>query len=328
MDDKLLTRFLNRCCTPEELERIHEWIASDPAHAATLFEIETIHSLKNELRFSSKKETEPAYRRLAAQIKEKNTPLQRPAKSFRTRWLGYAAAVLFLVVLSITLYRLTGSGAPELNIIEVPDGQRASVILSDGTRVWLNSRSKLAYPSRFSGRKRTVRLEGEGFFEVTRNEKAAFTVQSDLLEVKVLGTKFNMKAYPDEISRVTLAEGKVEVTTNDGKGKTILRPNEQVSYSAGKKMHLKRTVNTELVKSWTTGEIAYTDKTLNEIAADLERRFGISIAICDPELASEIFTCHFGQSTTVEEVLNLLKETRKLDYRHDGENIRIYKPLK
>lgn len=328
MDDKLLIRFLNRRCTPEELNSVSEWIASDPAHAATLFEIESVHSLKNELRFSGKKETGQAYRRLAAQIKEKDTPPRRLKKMFRPHWFGYAAAILLLAMLSINLYRLGGYDTSELNIIEVPDGQRVSVILSDGTRVWLNSRSKLAYPSRFSGGKRTVKLEGEGFFEVTRNEKAAFTVQSDLLEVKVLGTKFNMKAYPGEISRVTLAEGKVEVMTNDGTGKTTLLPNEQVAYSAGKKLSLMRAVNTELVKSWTMGKIAYTDKTLNEIAADLERRFGISIAISDPELASEIFTCHFGQSTTAEEVLNLLKRTRKLDYRYDGENICIYKPSK
>lgn len=327
MDDNLLIRFLNRRCTPEELEDVSEWIASDPAHATTLFEIESVHSLKNELRFSNKKETGPAYRRLAAQIREKDTP-PRLVKTLRPRWLGYAAAIFLLALLSMNLYRLAHSAAPELNIIEVPDGQRVSVILSDGTRVWLNSRSKLTYPSCFSSRERTVKLEGEGFFEVTRNEKTAFTVQSGLLEVKVLGTKFNMKAYPGETSRVTLAEGKVEVTTNDGKGKAILLPNEQVACSTGKKMRLTHAVNTELVKSWTTGEIAYTDKTLNEIAADLERRFGISIAISDPELTSEIFTCHFGKTTTVEEVLNLLKGTRKLDYRHDGENIRIYKPLK
>lgn len=328
MNEELLIRFLTHRCTLTELDTINEWIAADPANAKWLFDIEHIWSLKDELRFSDKKEIEAAYSRFVSHIKDKEAPPKQPKRIHPLSWVRYAAAVLLIAFLGANLYMQLDKDAIEMNIVEVPNGERASVTLSDGTKVWLNSQSRLTYPAKFANGQRSVKLEGEGYFEVTHNKKAPFYVQSNLIRVQVLGTKFNVKAYPDEPSLVTLTEGKVEVTTNNNEHKLILKPNEQASYSATTGMQLTKHINSTTVRLWTTGEMAYTNSMLAEIVKDLERQFNVRISITDKELASEVFTCHFKSSTRVDEVLKLLKETRQLDYSINGEDIKIYKPLK
>ena len=242
--------------------------------------------------------------------------------------MKYAAAILLIGLLSTNLYFLLKEEPSSMNMVEVPNGQRVSLTLSDGTKVWLNSHSKFTYPARFSSKNRDVELEGEGFFEVAHNEKVPFVVHADLLQVKVLGTKFNVKVYNEEPSAITLAEGKVEVATNDNEHKVTLRPNEQVTYSRENGLAVNKSVNTSLVRSWTVGEAAYVNEQLIDIVTDLERRFNVHITVKDPELNTELFTCRFKETAKINQVLTLLKDTRKLDYKIQGDQIQIYKPLK
>lgn len=329
MNEELLIRFLTHGCTPKELKEIDKWMAVDQANSNWLFEMERIWSLKNELRFSDKREIETAYTRFLSGLQGKEPEV----KTIRKRpvylsWMKYAAAILLVGLLSTNLYFLLEEKPAAMNMVEVPNGQRVSLTLSDGTKVWLNSQSKFTYPAHFSSKDRHVKLEGEGFFEVTRNEKSPFIVQADLLRVKVLGTKFNVKVYGEEPSSITLAEGKVEVATNDNEHKITLKPNEQVVYSKESGLTVNKSVNAALVKSWTIGEAAYMNKNLTDIVHDLERRFDVQITVNDQALSSELFTCRFKETATINQVLTLLKETRKLDYKIVGDQIQIYKPLK
>lgn len=328
MNEDLLIRYLTHSCTPAEIREIDEWIATDQANADWLFEMERIWSLKDELRFSEKKEIEAAYTRFISELQEKDMKNETEKLSFSLSWIKYVAAVVLIGLLSTNLYFLLEEKNELMNVVEVPNGQRVSLTLSDGTKVWLNSHSKFTYPAQFSSKSRNVTLKGEGFFEVTRNEKSPFTVYSELLKVRVLGTKFNVKAYEEEPFFITLAEGKVEVVTNDDEHKITMKPNEQVSYSRKNGMMLEKMVNTDTVRSWTLGEAAYINKRLDEITSDLERKFDVQIQILDQELASEIFTCRFKETATIDQVLTLLKETRKVDYKIQGDQIQIYEPLK
>ncbi|MEG1545137.1 MAG: FecR domain-containing protein [Tannerellaceae bacterium] len=213
-----------------------------------------------------------------------------------------------------------------LNTVEVPDGQRASLTLSDGTKVWLNSQSKLTYPTRFSENDRNVKLEGEAFFEVTHNGRVPFIVHSSLMDIKVLGTRFNVKVYTNEVAFVTLAEGKVEIATTDNENKLTLKPHEQASYSKEGGLNLVKQVDTEAITSWTDGEMCFVNRRLDEIVKDLERHFEVKITIRDSRLAAELFSCRFKESTSINQVLNLLKETRNLDYSTNGNIILLYYP--
>lgn len=329
MTEDILIRFLTHRCTPEEMSEVDQWIATSQANADWLFEMERIWSLKDQLRFSDKQEIEMAYARFMSGLQEKDIEV----KVIRKRpvylsWIKYAAAIVLIGLLSTNLYFQIKEEPSSMNIVEVPNGQRASLTLSDGTKVWLNSHSKFSYPAQFSSQKRDVTLEGEGFFEVAHNEKAPFIVHADLLHVKVLGTKFNVRSYKEEPSSITLAEGKVEVATNDDEHKVTLRPNEQVTYSKEDGLIVNKSINASLVKSWTVGEAAYINKQLTDIVVDLERRFNVHITVKDKELDTEIFTCRFKETAKINQVLTLLKDTRKLDYTIQGDQIQIYKPLK
>ena len=316
MDEQLLIRFLTHTCTPEDLRSIDQWIASGKPNADWLFEMERIWSLKDELRFSDRREIEEAYNRFTLSLgKSKNA---KP-HFYIYPILKYVAAVIIIGLLGLNLYKMVQPATVGENTVEVPKGQRASLMLSE---------SKLIYPTQFSDKERNVRLEGEAFFDVAHKEHLPFVVHSPLLAIKVLGTKFNVKAYFDEKSVVTLAEGKVEVETNDCKNRLTLKPNEQVSYSGSSGLALEKNINTNTVKLWMKGEGAFIQCRLDHIVRDLERKFDVKIVITDHSLSSEVFTCRFKDTATIEQVLHLLKETRRLDYLFEGEQIRIFKPLK
>ena len=167
MNEEILIRFLIHRCTSEEIKVVDQWIASDQANADWLFEMERIWSLKDQLRFSDKQEVERAYARFMSGLQEKEVKVEiSRRRPVYISWMKYAAAIVLIGLLSTNLYFLLQEQPSSMNTIEVPNGQRTSLTLSDGTKVWLNSHSKFTYPAQFSSKMRDVKLEGEGFFEV------------------------------------------------------------------------------------------------------------------------------------------------------------------
>lgn len=343
MDEQLLIRFLSHRCTPQEVSEVEHWAALDAANAAWLFEIERVWSLKNELRFSRKERIEAAYRRFTASRTllapgsgagtSSSVPSGRcaPATStphtkthFLFTSLRYAAAVVLIALLSFHFYQMRHEIPAGKNTVEVPPGEKALLTLSDGTHVWLNAGSRFTYPAAFTAANREVELVGEGFFEVTHNSHAPFRVHTPQMEIKVLGTKFNLKAYSGEISRVTLTEGAVEVTAGKGE-KLRLKPNEQASYSAGEGLRLAKKVDPALASGWRDGELVFTREYLANIVRELQRKFDVPICIDDPALGKERFNCRVAPGTSALQVLDLLKKTRGLDYRLQNDTIRIFK---
>lgn len=327
MDEQLLLRYLYQECTEEELIQISQWVSLDKANANWLFDMERVWILKDELKFSDKKEIGDAYNRFLSSLKEKGDIQQPPRKSGIKLWLGSAAAIFLLGLLSLNIYQyIMPEQVPgKENIIEVPRGQRVSLTLSDGTKVWLNSDSRLSYPSRFSTKNRTVKLQGEGYFEVAHDNKAPFVVDGWQISVKVLGTKFNMNSYPDEATAVILKEGKVEVYTSDNGTRMTLCPNEQVRYSTVTGMLFSRNADTIDMDSWRHGKLTFTENTLKEIMKTLERKYDVQVTITDPCLTEELFTCHTKGEATLGQVLELLKETRRLDYKIKNKKVIILK---
>jgi ferric-dicitrate binding protein FerR (iron transport regulator) len=239
----------------------------------------------------------------------------------------YAAVILLAIgMFSLYQYYVDKLSEPEYAYFETPIGQRARLSLPDGTTVWLNAGSKLGYPSDFSTKSRNVNLDGEGYFEVFGNEKHPFTVQTALSEIKVLGTRFNVKSYKGETSFITLLNGKVEITTSDKLNKLTLKPNEQASISeANGNITLFRQIRAEGVKAWISGEFAYVNQPLSGIAKDLERQFNVKISILDRQLAEDLFTTKLTYNETLIQFLDRLKETRELDYEVEENNIKIFK---
>ncbi len=241
------------------------------------------------------------------------------------------AAVILLTLGCFSLYQYykrNNTSAIEYASFEVPNGQQAKLSLPDNTVVWLNAGTKLRYPSDFSTKNRHVHLDGEGYFEVTSDKKNPFVIQTSLMAVKVLGTKFNIKSYEEEEAHVSLMEGKVEIATPDGLNKLTLNPNEQVSVSGTNGISLTRQKNTDGIKLWTSGGFSYVNEPLFSITKDLERRYDVKITILDKELSEELFSTKSTEKETIEQILDRLKDTRELYYVIERKNIKIYKHKK
>lgn len=161
------------------------------------------------------------------------------------------------------------------NSLRIPKAATYQLTLVDGTRVTLNSDSKLTYPSSFGTGDRIVQLEGEGYFEVTKtNNKSRFIVEAKGQKIQVLGTKFNVKSYPQEKNeQTTLAEGSVQVTL--AASTAILKPNQQAS-SIGQRLETK-TVNIDDVLSWTRGQFCFDGTNTGEVLQEIARWYDIDI---------------------------------------------------
>ncbi|GHT66639.1 anti-sigma factor [Bacteroidia bacterium] len=328
MNEELLICFLKRRCTPLEFKQVEEWVCADKSNAACLFEMESVWALKDEMKYSNEKEIREAWQRFQSGIirQEKVVSLEREAKK-TTIWKTfrrYAAVIAVFMLISSGVYFYKNSPHRKNHIIlaETAVKQRIMLTLPDSTKVWLNAQSQLKYPSNFSRKNREVYLTGEGYFEVTSNVKKPFIVHSEALNIKVLGTKFDMRAYPEETSSVTLTEGKVEVSMNNEKERVTLTPNHQAVYSINAGLEV-REVNPQEYLSWIDGELHFVNKPLSVIAKELERRFGVEIHFADPRLAKNIFTCHFQEDVSLIQILDFLKKTQRFNYEIKEKNILI-----
>ncbi|WP_163211083.1 FecR family protein [Bacteroides sp. 519] len=166
---------------------------------------------------------------------------------------------------------------PELNQLIVPYGKTTSLILSDGTKIWVNSGSKLIYPAVFDKNKREIFLSGEVFLDVARNEKAPFIVKTNSVELNVLGTSFNVSAYNDDDTQsVVLVSGSVEVKSKDLQGTYKIEPNQMFSYNKdSNKIHIEK-VDVDQYVSWIYGYLITQNENLDSVFQKLSRHFNIA----------------------------------------------------
>ena len=324
MNEDLLIKYLNKNCSPAELNLIIEWTNQSANNKKWLFDMEKAWSTKTFLRYTDKQKIDSAYKKFLVSIK----PNTLNTKHFNwTFAFQMAASIILILFLGVDILNRTKEIEPTSNTIEVPAGQRVAVTLSDQTKVWINAESKFTYPSTFSKQNRNVFLEGEAFFKVAHNKKKPFTVHTDRINVKVLGTVFNLNAYPKVKTAVTLNEGKVEISANHFESKLILAPNQQ-AVCLDHELHVRKNVNSSLARLWVDGELAYLDEPLNVIAKGLERQFSVAIVIENESLANKLFTCRFKPGITLHHALNLLKTTREMNYELHDNYIKFYKPTK
>ncbi|MFR8356941.1 MAG: FecR domain-containing protein [Parabacteroides sp.] len=189
------------------------------------------------------------------------------------RIAGYAAIMVFSVLSTYLLMTYMGEGRQELaryQEFSTPPGQRARVLLADGTEVWLNANSTLRYPERFNLKQREVELQGEAFFEVEKNKEKPFVVKTSKMDIQVTGTKFNVSAYEAETYFVTsLVEGAVSVSCENDRNRTFsLRPQQQIIVSdSSSKVALFE--NTDFL-SWREGVFVFDDMLLTDIIKKLD----------------------------------------------------------
>lgn len=255
----------------------------------------------------------------------------RIERSLRRRfWLKVSAvAASVTLLLAISNYISFNEGYKKLNsqIVEMvnPMGMRSSVILSDGTKVILNAGTTLSYPTVFVSGQREVKLNGEAFFEVSHDKEHPFIVRAENVNVKVLGTKFNVKAYDDEDNiEVTLTEGRVGVGL-DFNNLIQMTPGQQVEFNKSAKRFIKKEVNLNNYTAWINGKFYFTNRPLEKIAKQLERNFNVHIDILDKSLEQAAFTGDFVHGENLEQILRVMTTNRHIGYKIDGDHISIFR---
>lgn len=211
---------------------------------------------------------------------------------------------------------VVGESPEEWNTVVVPRGAEYELLLSDGTKVWLNSESQLTYPVKFTGNMREVKMNGEICFEVFRNEQQPFVVKAGDVSVKVLGTFFNIEAYPENHGVITtLVNGKVEVAV--GEVRTILQPNEQAIVDEGQAVRIEQVYAGDYV-SWTTGVFHFTQASLEDIMTKLARWYNIEFFFAAPGLKEAHFSLDIQRYDHVSEILSKIEKTGRVKFRTKG----------
>jgi ferric-dicitrate binding protein FerR (iron transport regulator) len=173
------------------------------------------------------------------------------------------------------------------NTLTVPPKMDYKLRLSDGTEVWLNATSRLRFPFSFTGDKREVYLEGEAYFQVSKNDTKPFVVHTEQTDIHVLGTSFNVNAYSDGLTRTSLVSGAV-IATAAGK-EVRLKPGEEAVYSSENGYKVVSFDDSEVL-AWMKGVYVFHNTSLSEIASVIERWYGVQVVFDNKELAGKKFT--------------------------------------
>lgn len=264
----------------------------------------------------------------AQKMKELETSINR--KQIRRFYLNAAKYAAVIAILLANIWLLTDKFIPEEKLplytqIEVPKGQRIYMTLQDGTEAWLSPRSVIRIPSEFSKDERSVELDGEGFFSVTKDAKRPFIVKTQQYNIKVLGTKFNVFAYSkSKRFETNLVEGRVQVFNNhDPEENIILQPNEMVALTNGNLIKSMASFNNEDYLE--SGIFYFSNKKFSEILDYLTLWYNVKFSIKDSAKIDQYVSGKFRQSDDIERILKALQGVHHFKYKIiNNEEIEIY----
>ena len=320
LNEDIIIRYLENRCSEEDFVLINEWMKESDENAGELFRMEEIYQL-GKFPFEEENLVARAERRLGRRLEQEN---QKKQEVFKLRSvLRYAAAIVGVMVLAAGLAYWFRNKAEELVVASAAHGQVREMLLPDGTKVWLNQSSVLKYPRAFEGKERHVYLDGEAYFEVSKNPKKPFRVKANGVTIRVLGTHFNVNAYAaDSLVETTLLEGSVSVSNNANGKQMILKPNETAIYRKSTgilSMHINANAQNEI--SWREGVLSFNDISMGEIARQLSHHFNVTIQIKSEQLRNYKLNARFKQNETLEEILEMLAPIVGFTYHMPQSNL-------
>lgn len=309
MEKEKLHRFFAGAASIEEGMAIKEWIAASEENKRTFYKERKLFDallLHNDQAIPQKQ------------------PARQMPKVF-IKWLKIAAIIVVTLTSNYLFQEYQASQESiAMNTVSVPAGQRTNITLPDGTNVWLSARTTLQYPATFSKRQRTVLLKGEAYFDVTKNKKHPFVVRTDKYDIEVLGTRFNVNAYPDQkVFETALMEGSVKVTSQESPGQTItLKPDYKVFAEDGQLKVAK--VEDLNPYRWKEGLISFKDEAFQTIIEDFEKYYGFQIIINNQDVLKYSYTGKFRQSDGIDYALRVLQRDIYFKYEKDNDRQIIY----
>lgn len=354
--DEVLIKYLTGYATEKERDIARAWINENPEHAEYFDELKNIYQLTGIIRQPSGFNTEEGWNRVkAGYFKMRLETELKNKKAFRRKVfigvsLSSAAAILIIIFIgfygNLFPFKSNNNNVTAYNEVVVPLGAKSKITLSDGTKVWLNAGSKLRYPVDFLSDSRVVYLEGEAYFSVTKNKHKQFIVKTSNLDIKVYGTQFNVKSYPEEnLIQTTLVEGAIAIETHSGRNKKIiyLKPNQTATYYKsllvnqtsthqpqqlpakvapipGKNIEIKEKVNLVPITSWKDHDWVIVGEELGQLAIQFERRYNVIITFKNESLKKYKFSGTLADET-FEQVLKIVQLSAPILYSINGNKV-------
>lgn len=363
----LLSLEMSGEATPEELEELEALLKMEPGisqKADLLRKLKPIGFPVNNADITNafekhmrKLKSEPGPNDVKPGDEEKEYPFMQPQKrSLKYRWIlagvGIAASLIGIFFFFYPHKQLTSEKIYE-NTVSTPVSSKSKVQLPDGSQVWLNASSRLDYSKDFSGKYREVKLTGEAYFDVAKDKTRPFIIHTQALDITVIGTAFNVRAYADEkTTETSLIRGSIEITLHDNPGKKIvLKPNDKVvisniqstradtantdtehKFAAKTKtapvitlenVHLDKNEQDVIETMWVYNKLAFDNEPLEKIATALQRWYNVEITVINEELKEKHFTGIF-ENKTLPEVLDALQASKYLDYEIRENKVKIW----
>ena len=324
----LFERYIENRASEDEIKRLSRWIKKNQLIPLWL---------EQQVLASSSTIDDDVKLRMYRNI-ESETNLETDSNSIHTaqrifgfqfkKWMRVAAMLFLPLLTAAGMYFYMDkaeSNAPL--VIAVERGQKANITLPDGSKVWLNSQSKLTYSANFNLKKRELELNGEAYFEVAHNPEKPFIVHSNDISVEALGTAFGVKAYnEDNLISSILMRGKVRVTTPAGE--SILMPNDRIMYDkTSHKKVLSTVTNATDFTGWIHNELRFENESLGEISKTLQRVYNVEIIYASEKLRNQRYTGTLNNNS-LESVLNIITLTSPISFEIDKQQVKLYERKK
>jgi len=319
---EIFERYIQKRATPDEVTRLSRWINDNQdislwieqqinASSSIIdseLQLRMLQNIKNEIENQN----------------QSNKTFKVPKRIQLNKWIRAAAMFVLPLLTAAGMYLFMSPREVTIAplVVAVERGQKANITLPDGSKVWLNSQSKLTYSADFNIRKRELQLDGEAYFEVAHNVEKPFVVLSKDMAVEALGTSFGVKAYnEDNLISSILMQGKVRVTTPDGEA--ILLPNDRILYDKTKRRNaLSRVTNATDFTGWIHNELRFENESLSEIAKTIERIYNVEVVFASEKLRNKRFTGTL-YNNSLESVLNIISLTSPVSFRINNNQVTL-----
>lgn len=319
----IITRYLNNEASDHEVKILNDWCADSDDNKKEFIRLREIWILSNKEIEENIKSSQPkVWNNILLNISRKN--LRTYTRHTLIKYISIAAVAAILLTLSVNLI-IDIVKLPTYHYTEmvIPKGEKGQLLLPDGTKVWLNSGSKITTDNLFNTRNRTVRLEGEAYFDVAKNEKHKFIVETGPIDIIVHGTAFKVAAYPERSDIcVSLQRGNVGIWRHDENRLLCnLLPNQEVTINKNSYASNIYNFNSDDYISWTFDELVFEYESVEDVFSKMENWYGVNIHIVSPP---DNLKYRFKIKTeTLTEILGLLNKMAPIEYTVNGKEVTI-----
>ncbi|GKG72398.1 anti-sigma factor [Parabacteroides goldsteinii] len=308
MNQELLNKYIAGDATPEEKEEVARWLDADKKNMKEFLALRKLYDIS-------------IWQQEQTPVAKDNLSLGNKRWTLRSASFELAkVAAIFILAFTIVYSFLINedNDSAKMQTIFVPPGQRAELTLTDGTKVWLNAKTTFTFPDKFTANNRRVTLDGEGYFDVTKNPEKPFIVNTERYDIKVMGTEFNVTAYSgSSVFETSLLKGAVEVFSPAKDTKVSLEPHMRTYEENG--ILKKDTIEHENYFLWKEGLICFYDEPVDKMIKKLQLYYDVKIDVQNKTLLNNRYSGKFRTKDGVEHVLKVLQLNNKFSYEKDND---------